>query len=334
MTTQTIKGFPALLQQFFVERLIQQRNASPRTVASYRDTFRLFLQFAQQILHKPPTTIALTDLDVDLVLSFLKYLEVQRRNTVRSRNARLAAIRSFLHYAALKEPAALKTIHGVLAIPMKRFNRPLVGFLSREEIEALLDAPDPLTWCGQRDHMMLTMLYNTGARVSEIIRMTVDDIVLDHSPSVRIHGKGRKERRVPLWKSTITRLRPWLRQIGNTPGQPLLPNRNGGPMSRTGVTDRLQLAAKTAALHCPQLKKRSISPHLIRHSTASHLLQAGVDLTVISLWLGHESTTTTHIYVEADLAMKERALNTLQAPHTRQHRYRPSDTLLQFLESL
>jgi integrase/recombinase XerD len=327
-------NFPALLQQFFVERLIQQRNASPRTVASYRDTFRLFLQFGQQQLHKSPAKFALTDLNADLVLAFLHHLEVQRHNTIRSRNARLAAIRSFLHYVALKEPSALQDIQSILAIPMKRFERPLVGFLSREEIDALLDAPDANTWCGLRDQMLLTVLYNTGARVSEIIDMKVKDIALDQSPSVRIHGKGRKERIVPLWRDTAAHLRHWVRRISSVPDQHLFPNRSGGPMSRTGVTDRLKLAAHIAAHRCPQLEKRHISPHLIRHSTATHLLQAGVDLTVIALWLGHESPTTTHIYVEADLAMKERALNTLKSPGRGPTRYRPTDKVLSFLDGL
>jgi integrase/recombinase XerD len=327
-------NFPTLLQQFFMERLIQQRNASPRTVASYRDTFRLFLQFGQQKLHKPPARFALADMDANLILAFLNYLEVQRHNTIRTRNARLAAIRSFLHHAALKEPSALQAIQSILAIPMKRFEHPLVGFLSREEIDALLGAPDTSTWCGQRDHVLFTVLYNTGARVSEIIDMRVQDIALDQSPSVRIHGKGRKERIVPLWRDTAIQLRHWVRRISSAPDRHLFPNRSGGPMSRTGVTDRLQLAAHTAERLCPQLKKRRISPHLIRHSTATHLLQAGVDLTVIALWLGHESPATTHIYVEADLAMKERALNTLKPPGRGPTRYRPTDKVLSFLDGL
>ncbi|WP_028215319.1 site-specific integrase [Paraburkholderia mimosarum] len=326
--------FAQLLQQFFMERLIQQRNASPRTVAAYRDTMRLLLQFTEQRLHRRPERLELSDIDAPLVLQFLDHLEAARHNSIRSRNLRLAAIRSFLRYAASRVPESLGTIQQVLAIPMKRYERPLVRFLSREEICALLDAPNPNTWCGQRDRVMLATLYNTGARVSELIGIRVGDVELDRSPSVRLHGKGRKERAVPLWRSTANQIRLWLRQIDASHGQWLFPNRSGGPMTRTGITDRLNLAYEAAATHCVGLKGRRISPHLVRHATAMHLLQAGVDLTVIALWLGHENPATTHMYIEADLAMKERALSTLQLPHSRQHRYRPTDRVLQFLEGL
>ena len=327
-------NFATLLQRFFTERLIHQKNASPRTVSSYRDTFRLFLQFAQRRLRKPPTKIELTDIDTSLVSAFLDHLEVDRHNTIRSRNARFAALRSFLQYAGLMAPTALGTIRGVMAMPMKRFERRLVGYLSREEIKALLNAPDLATWFGQRDRVMLATLYNTGARVSELISMTVGDVVLDRSSSIRIHGKGRKERSVPLWRTTANQIRLWLRQNQGARDRPLFPNRTGGPMTRTGVTDRLKLAAVTAATRCPQLKQRHISPHIVRHATAMNMLQSGVDITVIALWLGHESTATTHMYVEADLAMKERALKTLQAPSVKASRFRPEDRLLAFLEGL
>jgi len=269
-----------------------------------------------------------------IVVVHLNHLEADRHNAIRSRNLRLAAIRSFLHYVTPKVPEALGTIQQVLAIPMKRFERPLVGFLSREEINALLEAPDPDTWCGQRDRVMFATLYNTGARVSELIGMRVCDVDLEGSPSVRIHGKGRKERTVPLWRTTATQIRNWLRQVDAAAERRLFPNRSGGPMTRAGVTDRLQLAYHTAATRCPQFTKRRIAPHLVRHATAMHLLQAGVDLTFIALWLGHEDPATTHMYVEADLAMKQRALSALQAPRTKQHRYRPTDCVLQFLEGL
>jgi integrase/recombinase XerD len=330
----TEPDFSSLLQRYFTERLIQQKNASPRTVSNYRDTFRLFLQFAQQRLRKPCTRIELPDLDGSLVSAFLDHLEAVRHNTIRSRNARFAALRSFFRYAGLMAPTALGTIRGVMAMPMKRFERPLVGYYSREEIDALLNAPDPATWCGQRDRVMLATLYNTGARVSELIGMRVADVVLDRSPSVGIHGKGRKERTVPLWPKTAKQIRLWLRQNPFPRDHPLFPNRTGGPMTRTGVTDRLKLAATTAARRCPQLKKRSVSPHVVRHSTAMHMLQSGVDITVMALWLGHESTATTHMYVEADLNMKERALKTLQVPNVKTRRFQPKDKLLAFLEGL
>ena len=333
-TKITEPNFASLLQRFFTERLIQTKNASPRTVSSYRDTFRLFLQFAQRRLRKPPTRIELSDLDTSLVSAFLDHLEVDRHNTIRSRNARFAALRSFCHYAGLMAPTALGTIRGVMAMPMKKFARRLVGYLSQEEIKALLNAPDPGTWCGQRDRVMLATLYNTGARVSELIGMTVGDVVLDRSSSICIHGKGRKERTVPLWRTTANQIRLWLRQTQWARDHPLFPNRTGGRMTRTGVTDRLKLAVATAATHFPQLRKRHISPHIVRHATAMHMLQSGVDITVIALWLGHESPATTHMYVEADLAMKERALKTLQAPSVKTSRFRPTDRVLAFLEAL
>lgn len=327
-------SFPTLLQQFFLERLIQQRNASLQTVAAYRDSFRLLLQFAQRHLGKAPERLALPDLDAPLMLAFLNHLESERHNTIRSRNARFAAIRSFLHFAALKEPTALPVIQRVIAIPMKRYDKPLLGFVSRIEMQAILDAPDGTTWCGQRDRMMFATLYNTGGRVSEIIGLRVVDVVLDGSAAVHIRGKGRKERSVPLWRSTATEIRKWLARIDGSPDQPLFPGWSGARMTRPAVTARLQLAVQHAATACPQLANRRVSPHTIRHSTAMHMLQAGVDITLIALWLGHENPTTTHMYVEADLAMKERALAAIQPPRIKQTRYQPADRLLQFLQTL
>jgi integrase/recombinase XerD len=327
-------SFPALLQQFFLERLIQQRNASAQTVAAYRDSFRLLLQFAQRYLGKPPERLAMADLDAPLILAFLNHLESERQNTIRSRNARFAAIRSFLHFAAVREPTSLPGIQRVMAIPMKRFDKPLLGFLSRAEMEAILNAPDGATWCGQRDRIMFTTFYNTGGRVSEITGLRVADLVLDGSAAVRIRGKGRKNRSVPLWRTTTAAIRTWLARIDSKPDQPLFPGWSGTRMTRPAVTARLQLAVQRASAVCPQLAKRHISPHSIRHSTAMHMLQAGVDITLIALWLGHESLNTTHMYVEADLAMKERALSAVQPPRTKQTRYQPTDRLMEFLQTL
>lgn len=326
--------FAPLLQAFFVERLIQQRAVSPQTIASYRDTFLLFLEFVQQTLGKLPTDVALADIDSTLVLAFLHHLEIDRHNSVRTRNARLVALRSFLKYAALKDVSALAVIQSTLAIPMKRFDKKMVGFLSRDEIQALMDAPDISTWCGQRDRLLFATLYNTGARVSEIIGLRIGDVVIGQSSCVHIMGKGRKERTVPLWHTTAQQIKNWLPSIGVSPEQRLFPNRSGQAMTRSNVTDRLQLAVQVAAKKCPQLLQHRVSPHVFRHSTAMHLLQSGVDISVIALWLGHESPATTHMYMQADLSMKERALNSLQPPCITTTRYQPPDRLLQFLDGL
>lgn len=326
--------FPSLLQDFFCQRLVQQRDASARTVESYRDAFRLLLQFAADRLGKPPTDMTLSDIDPSLVLAFLDHLERRRRNSVRSRNARLAAIRSFMHYASFRDPAGLPSIQRVLGIPMKRFDRPLLGYLSREEIDAILAAPDLSRWNGRRDRAMLTTLYNTGARVSEVVGLQLGDLLLDRENRVRIRGKGRKERVVPLWKSTATMLTAWLRDVPSEERLPLFPNRAGHSLSRSGVAHRLAVATRTAARTCPSLKAKRVSPHTLRHTTAMHLLQSGVGITVIALWLGHESPVTTHMYVEADLTMKRRALDRVPPPAGRRSRFAPSDRLLGFLDGL
>jgi integrase/recombinase XerD len=328
-------SFSTLVQKFFVEHLQQHREVSSRTVAAYKDTFRLLLSFAEKHEGKPPTRFALTDLNAKLILRFLDYLQRERQNGARTRNARLAAIRSFLKYAARHDLSAAQVIEHALAVPMKRFDKPLVGFLSREEMQAVLQAPDPTTWLGQRDRAMLAMLYNTGARVSEITGLRIADMIFDSAPSVHIRGKGRKQRSVPLWKTTATLLRTWKRYLSRTnDGDPLFPTRAGTPMSRSNITERLSLAVAAASKDQPQLRQRPISPHTIRHTTAMHLLQSGVDITVIALWLGHESPSTTHMYVEADLSMKERALNRLKPPATKSSRYKPPHQLLQFLSGL
>lgn len=323
-----------VLQRFFTDHLIQQRHASPGTIAAYRDTFRNLFTFTERRLGKRPAKLLLTDCNSKLILDFLNYLEDERKNTSRSRNARFAAIRSFMHYAAGQEPSVLAVTQAVLAIPMKRFDRPLIGFLSREQIEAILAAPDPNTWSGRRDRVMLATLYNTGARVSEITGMRIADLTLTPSAALLIRGKGRKERCVPLWRSTAKQLKTWLDQAPRAPEQPLFPNRVGGVLTRTSVSERLQLAVQTAGQRYPELTKRRVSPHVIRHSTAMHLLQAGVDITVIALWLGHENPTTTHGYLEADLAMKEKAMQALQPPTTKPLEYQPDDQLLAFLQAL
>ena len=328
-------SFSTLLQRFFVEHLGRQRAVSPRTVAAYRDTFRLLLRFAEGRIGKAPTALTLIDLDARLILGFLDHLEKDRKNSARSRNARLAALRSFLKYAAHHDLTALPVIEQALAIPMKRFDRPVLGFLSRQEMQAIIEAPDPRTWAGQRDRAFFSLMYNTGARVSEVIGLRVGDVVIDGAMTAHLHGKGRKDRSMPLWRSTASLIRGWKRQLQDAGDEHFLfPSRGGERMARSNVTQRLDLAVSAAAERHPQLASRSISPHTIRHTTAMHLLHSGVDITVIALWLGHESPATTHMYLEADLSMKERTLNRLQPIGASPGRYRPPDQLMQFLQSL
>ncbi len=326
--------FPRILQDFFCIYLQNQKNVSRQTVVSYRDTFRLLLLFIRKNRCTEPSHLALLDLNAGLILEFLNHLEAERGNCIQTRNVRLAAIRSFMRYAALRDPRSLVNVEGLLAIPLKRSESRLVGYLSRDEISAILKAPDLSTWSGQRDRVMLATFYNTGARVSEICQLRVCDVDLDRSRSVKLHGKGRKERSIPLWKDTVCQIREWLRRIDSSSSAPHFPNRKGKHLTRSGVEGRLQKATATAIRTCPSLAARPLSPHVLRHTTAMHLLQSGVSESVIALWLGHESVTTTHRYVEADLAMKERALSRLQEPTSSSVRYKPDDVLLSFLESL
>jgi len=328
-------SFPALVQAYFGEYLTQQRALSPQTIAVYRDGFVLFLKFAEERLGKAPAAMALADVTPELIISFLDHLERQRHNSVRSRNARLAALRSFLKFAGHRDVASLQVIERALGVPVKRFERPLFGYLTRDEMLAVIGEPGG-KWLSQRDHALFLLMYNTGARVSETIGIKVRDVVLDASAAcVHLHGKGRKQRSVPLWHTTVKSLRAWLRANPElTAEAPLLPNRNGREMTRANVTLRLALAVRHAIETQPALAKRKISPHTIRHTTAMHLLQAGVDISVIALWLGHESPVTTHHYVEADLAMKERALARLHEPSSKTLRFRAPDSLLNFLRTL
>jgi site-specific recombinase XerD len=327
-------SFAALVQQFFTEHLVAQRAVSPRTVECYRDALMLFLDFAGRTLGKAPTALRLVDIQPDLILAFLDHLERERHNAVRSRNLRLTALRAFLKFAGRRDVASLHTVERALAVPMKRFERPMVGFLTREEMLAVLGQPGS-SWTAQRDHLLLAMLYNTGARVSEIVGVRVVDVVLEGAACVHLQGKGRKQRSVPLWRTTAQEIRAWLRVNPTLRGEAaLLPNRDGRAMTRCNVTQRLALAVSHAAIHLPSLAKKRVSPHMLRHTTAMHLLQSGVRFNVIALWLGHESTNTTHRYVEADLAMKTKALARLQAPNTKLRRFRASDSLMRFLETL
>jgi len=327
-------SFAGLVQQFFTEYLVTQRAVSPRTVACYRDALMLFLDFASRRLAKAPTALHLADIQPELILAFLAHLEQERHNAVRSRNLRLTAIRAFLKFAGRRDLSSLHTVERALAVPMKRFERPILGHLTREEILAVLGQPGS-SWTSQRDHLLLVMLYNTGARVSEIIGVRVTDVVLDGAACVHLMGKGRKQRSVPLWKSTAQEIRAWLQRNPDLQAYaPLLPNRQGRAMTRCNVSQRLAFAVSKASVRTPSLTKKRVSPHTLRHTTAMHLLQSGVPFNVIALWLGHESTTTTHRYVEADIAMKQKALARLEAPDITMHRFRVPDPLLRFLQTL
>lgn len=325
---------PELLQKFLVERLQSQQAASVHTLASYRDTFRLLLAFITQKTKRTASQQRLQDWNATHVLQFLNFLEKKRGCAVRTRNHRLAAIRAFMRFAAQEEPSALALSQMVLAIPMKRFDRVLVGYLSRNEVEAILAATDLNTVSGRRDHLLLSLLYNTGARVSEILALQRQSIREQPTTVIEIIGKGRKQRSLPLWKTTAAELRRYLATLPAHAETLIFTNRFGQRLTRSGVEKRLRQTAHRALLQYPSLKGRRISPHIFRHSTAMHLLQAKVDITVIALLLGHETPSTTHHYIELDLQMKERCLNKLKPPQSTGGRFKPTDSLLAFLESL
>jgi site-specific recombinase XerD len=324
----------ALLERFFTQRLMNQRQASPHTISSYRDTFRLLLQFAQQRLHKPPARLGFEEIDAPLIAAFLDDLEKRRGITIRSRNLRLTAIRSFFHYAAYEEPSHAAQIQRVLAIPGKRHTRALVHFLSRPEIDALLAAPDQKTWFGRRDHALILLAVQTGLRLSELTSLQRHDVALGTGAHVRCVGKGRKERCTPLAKTTVTVLNVWMREPPKRNTEMLFPNATGGRLSPDSVADLLSKHVALACESCPSLRKKHVTPHVLRHSMAMGLLQAGVDRAVIALWLGHESVETTQIYLEANLAMKEEILAKTTPPGGLPGRYRPGDELLAFLQNL
>jgi integrase/recombinase XerD len=322
------------VQAFFTQHLCQHKQASPQTIASYRDTFRLFLTFVKDTTGREPAALQLRDLDAPLVLQFLDYLEPQRGNTVRSRNLRLAAIRTFIRFLALRAPESLAIATQVLAIPVKRTDKKLMEALTRGEVEALLATPNRSCWIGRRDHALLLTLYNSGARVSEVTTLQRHQVCFGTPTFLQLTGKGRKERTVPLWPQTSRTLQAWFAELGENGGRTAFPNTRGRPLSRDGVAHLLQRATHKAAAVCPSLRTKKITPHVLRHTTALHLLQAGVDITVIALWLGHESIETTHGYLEIDLAHKEQALHKLAPVEGLMARFPAPDPLLAFLTSL
>jgi len=330
----TTASFAALLERFFTQRLMQQRQASPHTISSYRDTFRQFLKFVQQRSHKPPSRLNFEEIEAPLIVAFLDDLEKNHGLSVRSRNLRLTALHSFFRYAAFEAPVHSAQIQRVLAIPSKRFTRTLVQFLTRVEVDALLDAPDQRIWSGRRDHAFLLVAVQTGLRLSEMTGLTRDDLVLGAGAHVSVLGKGRKERCTPIARSTLAVLRAWLREPQRGSRNVLFPSAKGERLSVHGVQYLLNKHRMTASKMCPSLKNKRVTVHRLRHTMAMDLLQAGVDRSVIALWLGHESVETTQIYLEATLAMKEQALAKTTPPNGRAARYKPGDQLLGFLNSL
>jgi site-specific recombinase XerD len=326
--------FPSLLQSFFTDRLLRQRKASPHTIAGYRDSFRLLLKFAKEQLHKSPSQLWIEDLDAPFIGLFLDHLESTRKNSARTRNARLGAIHSFFRYVALEEPSLALHCQRILAMPNKRHVRRPIEFLNREEIDALLAVPNRSTWIGRRDRTLLLVAVQTGLRVSELIGLNCQDLVLGTGAHVRCLGKGRKLRCTPLRPEAAKMVGVWLRERHGQPEDPFFPSIRGGRLSRDAIESRLTEYSHLAAQTCPSLKHKKVTPHVCRHATAMDLLHHGVDRSVIALWLGHESTETTQMYLHADMRLKEKALSRTEPLGVKPKRYRPHDKLLTFLESL
>jgi integrase/recombinase XerD len=322
------------LQAFFTDRLITQRNSSPRTIAAYRDTFKLLLRFAHEQTGKQPFQLDIDDLDAPLIGAFLTHLERDRGNGPRTRNARLGAIHSFYRFAAFEHPEHAHTIARVMAIPTKRHERNTVSYLDLKEIKALLTAPDRDSWLGRRDRALLALMIQTGVRVSELVGLRVCDVHLGTGHHIRVLGKGRKKRATPLTGEIVAVLRQWLTERGGAPQDPLFPTRQGRPLSRYTVGLLVSKHANTAAADCPSLTAKRVTPHVLRHTTAMLWRAKGVDIATIALLLGHESTQTTHIYEHADPALKEKAIARTAPLGAKPGRYRASDTLLAFLDAL
>jgi site-specific recombinase XerD len=329
-----VSALAPTLQAFFTDRLVRERHASAQTIAAYRDTWRLLLGFASRRAGRPPSDLDIDDIDAALVSAFLDHLEHARHNSIRTRNARLAAIHSLFRYAALRHPEHAATIQRVLAMPPKRFDRVLVTYLTEAEVDALLAAPNRATWTGRRDHALLLTGIQTGLRVSELIGLSCGDAHLGAGAHVSCHGKGRKDRITPLRAGTVDIVRSWLIERAGNPADPLFPTRTGRVLSRDAIEHRIALHAAKAAETCPTLRDKHVTPHVLRHTAAMRLLEAGIDTTVIALWLGHEKVDTTTIYLHADLGIKERALARTRPPAVKPGRYHPPDALLAFLEAI
>jgi site-specific recombinase XerD len=332
MSKAKLNPLPGLVRGFFTH-LMAERQLSPCTISSYGDSFRLLINYLEGQTHRCACEQHLEDWDAPQILGFLEHLEKKRHCCARTRNARLAALHSFMKYIARHCPESMVLAQRVLAIPSKRYAEPQVGYLTTQEVQAILDLPSDSTPSGQRDRLFFQLLYNTGARVSELLSLNREDFA-PAAQSVSLHGKGRKERSVPLWSKTARHVRQWLQHLPQSPSTPVFSNRFGNRLSRSGIEKRLRQAARQAAESCPSLRARRVSPHLFRHTTAMHLLQSGVEMISIALWLGHASLLTTHKYIEADLEMKKKTLNRLKQPNSKPSVYQPKDALLAFLEGL
>lgn len=330
----TLTSFPSLLQAFFTDRLLQQCKASPHTVAGYRDSFRLLLRFAKQRLGKEPSNLALADLDATFIGEFLTHIEKERHNSARTRNARLAAIHSFFRYVSFGEPGHAEQCRQILAIPNKRYERREIEYLTPDEINVLLKAPDTTTWIGRRDRTLLLLAIQTGLRVSELIGLEHRDVVLQAGAHVRCAGKGRKKRCTPLRFETVAAMKRWLAERPLEPETPVFSSVRSGPLSRDAVEQLVARHCKTAQAGCPSLRQKTVTPHVLRHTAAMELLHHGVDRSVIALWLGHELIETTQMYLHADMSLKEKALARTRPLEVKVSRYRPPDGLLAFLEAL
>ena len=326
-------SLPEMIKRYFYEYLPAMRGGSPNTITTYAEAISMFLKYLSQRKKIIPSKISVDDLSVQNIIEFLNYLEKERGNGVSTRNARLAAIRSLVKYLLFEKPEWTIHFHGILSIPTKKTSTAILDYLSQKEMDAILETPSN-SWIGNRDRTMFTIMYNTGVRVSEIIGMKVYDVSLERSKTIRVLGKGRKARLLPLWKSTATLVRQWIKSNRFNPDSYLFPSSRGKKMTRSTFAKRLTLTVEQAKVKCKELKSRSVSPHTLRHTMAMHFLQSGVDITVIAMWLGHESIETTHLYIDADMEMKTKALQALQDPNSKSFRYSPSDPLLAMLDEL
>lgn len=325
---------PTLIEGFFGKRLVSQRNVSAHTIASYRDTFRLLFSFAERELHRAPAVLTMRDLNAEFVCRFLDMVEQKRGNAARTRNLRLTAIRSFFRYASLEAPEYASVIQRVLAIPSKRCERKIVGFLTQTEVAAILAAVDQGSWCGMRDYALLLVAMQTGLRLAEITSLRPCDVVLGPGAYVRCQGKGRKERCTPLTRSTARVLREWGHRQGDADGGYLFPSARGQRLSHDAVQELVAKHVTAAYPKCPSLKDRKITPHVLRHTAAMELLNAGIDRSLIAIWLGHESVETTQVYLDANLSLKEQILAQSRQPGGKIRRFKPGDRLLSFLRNL